>query len=188
MSDVILFHHVQGLNDDVHAFAGELRAAGHTVHVPDVFAGRTFPTIADGIGHIQQIGFDTVLERGRRAVDGLPEEVVYIGISLGVMPAQLLTQTRPGARAAVFLQSAVPPAAFGSPWPSGVSAQIHLTERDPEVLPPNEDLEAARAFAETEDGVELFLYPGETHLFWDYDEEAAALLKERVLSFVANNG
>jgi len=188
MSDVILFHHVQGLNDDVRAFAEELRAAGHTVHVPDVFEGRTFPTIADGIGHLQEIGFDTILERGRRAVEDLPARVVYIGISLGVMPAQLLAQTRPGARAAVFLQSAVPPAAFETPWPAGVPAQIHLTEGDPEVLPPNGDLEAARAFAATEDGVELFLYPGETHLFWDYDDDAAALLKERVLAFVADNG
>jgi dienelactone hydrolase len=188
MTDVILFHHVQGLNDDVRAFAGELRSAGHAVHTPDVFDGRTFATLPDGIAHIQEIGFDTILGRGRDAVEGLPTEVVYIGISLGVMPAQLLAQTRPGARGAVFLQSAVPPAAFDSPWPAGMPAQIHLTERDPEVLPPNGDLEAARAFAGTEERVELFLYPGDEHLFWNYDGDAAALLKARVLSFVANSG
>jgi len=188
MTAVILFHHVQGLNDDVRAFADELRAAGHEVHTPDVFEGQTFATLPDGIAHIQEIGFDTVLERGRSAVEGLPAEVVYIGISLGVMPAQLLAQTRPGARGAVFLQSAVPPAAFDSPWPAAVAAQIHLTERDPEVLPPNSDLAAAHAFAGTEEGVELFLYPGDEHLFWNYDDDAAALLKERVLAFVANSG
>ena len=188
MTAVILFHHVQGLNDDVSAFADELRAAGHEVHTPDVFEGQTFATLPDGIAHIQEIGFDTVLERGRSAVEGLPAEVVYIGISLGVMPAQLLAQTRPGARGAVFLQSAVPPAAFDSPWPAAVPAQIHLTERDPEVLPPNSDLAAAHAFAGTEEGVELFLYPGDEHLFWNYDDDAAALLKERVLAFVANSG
>jgi dienelactone hydrolase len=188
MSDVILFHHVQGLNDDVRAFADELRAACHEVHTPDLFEEQTFPSIADGITHLQTIGFDTILERGRAAVEGLPAEVVYIGISLGVMPAQLLAQTRPGARGAVFLQSAVPPAVFDSPWPAAVPAQIHLTERDPEVLPPNSDLEAAHAFAGTEEGVELFLYPGDQHLFWNYDDDAAALLKERVLSFVANSG
>jgi dienelactone hydrolase len=187
MTDVILFHHVQGLTDDVRGFADELRAAGHEVHVPDLFEGRTFAALPDGIAHVQEIGFDTILERGRRAVDGLPAEVVYVGISLGVMPAQLLAQTRPGAHAAVFLQSAVPPAAFGSPWPAGVPAQIHLTERDPEVLPPNGDLEAAEAFAGTEERVELFLYPGDEHLFWNYDDDAAALLKERVLAFVANS-
>ena len=188
MTAVILFHHVQGLNDDVRAFADELRAAGHEVHTPDVFEGQTFATLPDGIAHIQEIGFDTVLARGRSAVEELPAEVVYIGISLGVMPAQLLAQTRPGARGAVFLQSAVPPAAFDSPWPAAVPAQIHLTERDPEVLPPNSDLAAAHAFAGTEEGVELFLYPGDEHLFWNYDDDAAALLKERVLAFVANSG
>ena len=188
MSEVILFHHVQGLTDDVRAFADELRGAGHMVHVPDLLEGRTFATIADGIAHVQEIGFDTIMQRGRHAVAGLPEELVYIGISLGVVPAQLLVQTRPGARAAVFLHSAIPPSELGSAWPAGVPAQIHMSERDPEVLPPNGDLEAARALAETEEPVELFLYPGEAHRFADYDDGAAALLKERVLAFVANSG
>ena len=188
MSEVIVFHHVQGLGDDVLAFADELRAAGHEVHVPDLLDGRTFPTIAEGIANVQEVGFDTIVQRGRGAVEGLPDELVYIGISLGVIPAQLLAQTRPGARAAVFLHSSIAPSEFGAPWPAGVPAQIHLSERDPEVLPPNGDLEAARAFAGTEELVELFLYPGEAHWFADYDEDNAALLKERVLSFVANSG
>jgi dienelactone hydrolase len=180
MTEVILFHHVQGLTDDVRAFADELRAAGHVVHVPDLLEGRTFPTIADGIANVQQIGFDTIVQRGRDAVAGLPDELAYIGISLGVIPAQLLAQTRPGARAAAFLHSAIPPSEFGSPWPADVPAQIHLGERDPEVLPPNGDLEAAKAFAAAEEHVELFLYPGEAHLFKDYDDESAALLRGRV--------
>jgi len=188
MTDVIVFHHVEGLTDDVHAFADELRAAGHEVHVPDLLEGRKFATIADGIAHVQRIGFDTIVQRGRAAAEGLPAELVYIGISLGVIPAQLLAQTRPGARAAVFLHSAIPPAEFGGPWPADVPAQIHLGERDPELLPPNGDLEAARAFAATEERVELFLYPGEAHLFKVEGDDAAALLKERLLSFVANSG
>jgi len=186
MSEVILFHHVQGLTDDVHAFADELRAAGHVVHVPDLLEGRTFATLADGIANVQRVGFDTIIQRGRQAVDGLPEELVYIGISLGVIPAQLLTQTRPSARAAVFLHSAIPPSEFGGPWPAGVPAQIHLSERDPEVLPPNGDLEAARALAAAEERVELFLYPGEAHLLKDYDDESATMLRRRVQDFLEN--
>jgi dienelactone hydrolase len=184
MSELILYHHVQGLGDDVLAFADELRAAGHEVHVPDLLEGRTFPTIAEGIANVQEIGFDTIVQRGRAAVEGLPDQLVYIGISLGVIPAQLLAQTRPGAQAAVFLHSAIPPAEFGSPWPADVPAQIHLSERDPEVLPPNGDLEAARAFAAAEERVELFLYPGEAHLFKDYAEADAARLAKRVLDFI----
>jgi dienelactone hydrolase len=188
MTELILFHHVEGLTDDVRAFADELRADGHVVHVPELLEGRTFPTIADGIAHVQEIGFDTIVARGRQAVEGLPEELVYIGISLGVVPAQLLVQTRPGAQAAVFLHSAIPPSEFGSPWPAGVPTQIHMSERDPEVLPPNGDLEAARALAATEERVELFLYPGEAHLVKDYDDDAAALLKARVLGFLEEKG
>src|SRR4029079_5446597 len=120
MTDVIVFHHVQGLTDDVRAFADELRAAGHDVHVPDLLEGQTFPTIADGIANVQQVGFDTIVQRGRAAVEGLPAELVYIGISLGVIPAQLLAQTRAGARAAVFLHSSIAPAELGSPWPTDV--------------------------------------------------------------------
>jgi dienelactone hydrolase len=186
MSELILFHHVQGLGDDVLAFADELRAAGHEVHVPDLLEGRTFPTIAEGIAYVQEIGFDTIVQRGRAAVEGLPAELVYIGISLGVVPAQLLAQTRPGAQAAVFLHSAIPPSEFGSPWPADVPAQIHLSERDPEVLPPNGDLEAARAFAAAEERVELFLYPGDAHLLKDYAEADAALLNGRVLAFLSS--
>ena len=52
-----------------------------------------------------------------------------------------------------------------------------------------EDLPAARELVETTDGAELFLYPGDRHLFADssladYDEQAAALLTQRVLAFL----
>ena len=189
MAEVVVFHHAQGLTDGVRAFADELRAAGHTVHTPDLYEGRTFADLADGIRNVQQIGFDTIIARGRAAAEELPAELVYIGFSLGVMPAQLLAQTRPGAQAAVLLHSCVPPSEFGSPWPDGLPAQIHIMDRDPEALPPNGDLEAARELAGSVDGVELFLYPGDGHLFADnslpgYDEEAAALLKQRVLALL----
>ena len=54
---------------------------------------------------------------------------------------------------------------------------------------PNEDLHVARKLDETVDSAELFLYPGGRHLFADnslpdYDESAASMLKQRVLSFL----
>jgi len=102
-----------------------------------------------------------------------------------VMPAQLLAQTRPGTQGGIFVYSFVPPHEFGSEWPAGVPLQIHLMEHDAEVLPPNGDLEAAQAM----EGAELFLYPGERHLFADsslpdYDEAAATLLTRRVREFL----
>jgi dienelactone hydrolase len=185
MTELIVFHHAQGLTDGVKAFADDLRAAGHTVHTPDLHEGRTFATLPEAMGYVQETGFDTIIGRGAAAAESLPSDVVYIGFSLGVLPAQYLTQTRPGAQGAVFVYSFVPPSEFGSEWPEGVPLQIHMMERDPEVLPPNVDLEAAQAMT----NAELFLYPGDRHLFADrslpdYDEAAATQLTERVLAFL----
>ena len=193
MTELILFHHAQGLTDGVRAFADELRAAGHVVHAPDLYEGKTFAELADGIGHADEIGFETIIERGRLAAEDLPPDIVYLGFSLGVLPAQMLAQTRPGARGALLLHSAVPPSELGSPWPDGVPVQMHLMDGDALALPPNEDLEAARGIAETVDGAELFLYRGDRHLFADdslpgYDESASKLLKERVRGFLDGVG
>jgi dienelactone hydrolase len=193
MTELILFHHAQGLTDGVRAFADGLWAAGHVVHAPDLYDGKTFAQLADGVGHAERVGFDTIIERGQLAANGLPNEIVYAGFSLGVLPAQMLAQTRPGASGAVLLHSCVPPSEFDRPWPPGVPLKIHMMDADEQALPPNEDLEVARQLDETVESAELFVYPGDRHLFADnslpdYDERAAALLKERVLGFLDNIG
>ena len=188
MAEVILFHHAQGLTPGVVAFADELRRAGHTVHTPDLFEGRTFSSIDEGMAHVREIGFGEVMERGARAAEGLPTEMVYAGFSLGVVPAQMLAQTRAGARGALLFYSAVPVSEFGSVWPAGVPVQVHGMDADPYFVDEG-DIDAARALvAEAENG-ELFLYPGDQHLFADsslpsYDAAATALLTERVLDFL----
>jgi dienelactone hydrolase len=188
LTDIVLFHHAQGRTAGVLAFADQLRAAGHDVTVPDLYDGATFDSLDDGVAYADQVGFETILERGRSAAEGLPNEIVYAGFSLGVMPAQLLAQTRPGAKGALLFHSCVPPAEFGGPWPQGVPVQIHGMDAD-EFFVAEGDLDAARALVETTDSAELFLYPGDQHLFADsslpaYDENAAALLTQRVLSFL----
>lgn len=139
------------------AFADDLRAAGHDVHTPDLYDGKTFDDLDDGVGYAQQVGFDTILERGRLAAEGLPNELVYAGFSLGVMPAQSLAQTRRGAKGAVFFSAAMPASEFGGPWPSGVPLQIHMMEDDEWV---DEDLPAARELVETVDDAELLRVSG----------------------------
>ncbi len=189
MAEVLLFHHAQGLTAGCLSFADRVRAAGHVVHAPDLYDGKTFTELADGVGYAEQLGFDTILERGRLAADSLPNEIVYAGLSLGVLPAQMLAQTRPGTKGALLFHSCVPPSEFGGPWPQGVPVQIHLMDGDEWVLPPNEDLDAARQLEEAVESAELFVYPGDRHLFADdslpdYDESAATLLEQRVLSFL----
>ncbi len=107
MTDLILFHHAQGCTEGVREFADQLRASGHQVSVPDLYDGATFDTLSEGIAHAQQVGFDTIIARGKLAAEGLPSEIVYAGFSLGVLPAQLLAQTRPGARGALLFSGCV---------------------------------------------------------------------------------
>jgi dienelactone hydrolase len=188
-AEVVLFHHAQGLTPGVVAFADELRRAGHVVHTPDLLDGRTFASIEEGMRYAEEIGFpDEVIARGVRAVEGLPAELVYAGFSLGVLPAQFLAQTRPGARGALLFYSCVPVSAFGSGWPEGVPAQVHGMDADP-IFVGEGDIDAARELVEQASDAELFLYPGDQHYFADsslpsYDPEATALLVRRVLDFL----
>lgn len=186
MSEVVLYHHVQGLTPGVRAFADELRQAGHTVHAPDLFDGRTFDTIEEGIAFAREAGFGALAERGAAVAEELPPALVYVGFSFGVVVAQRLAQTRPGARGALLVYSCLPVSEFGAAWPEEVPMQVHGKEDDEFFL---EDVEAARELAASSDRAELFLYPGDEHLFADsslpaYDPEAAALLTERVLAFL----
>jgi dienelactone hydrolase len=190
MAEVLLFHHAQGLTPGVRAFADELRAAGHTVHAPDLYAGRTFGTLDEGLAHAKSIGFDAILDRGVHEADGLPQRLVYAGFSLGEMAAQKLAQTRPGAKGALLFYSCIPISgewAFG-PWPDGVPVQIHGMDADP-IFVGEGDVEAAREIVATVADAELFLYPGDQHYFADsslpsYDPDASALLMQRVLAFL----
>lgn len=190
MAELLLFHHAQGQTSGFFAFADELRGAGHTVHTPDLFEGRTFGSLDEGVAYAGEVGFGEVIERGVRAANDLPRGLVYAGFSLGVMPAQKLAQIRPGARGALLFHSCVPPSEFGSSWPAEVPVQIHAMEADPFFVDEG-DLDAANALVESAPAAELFLYPGEQHLFADaslpsYDPAAAALLTRRVLDFLAS--
>jgi dienelactone hydrolase len=188
MAEVLIFHHAGGVTPGMLALADDLRENGHIVHVLDLFDGKTFAELKDGVAYANEVDFDA---RAEAATSKLPVEIVYVGFSLGVMAAQKLAQTRAGARGAVLVSSAVKPGEFGTPWPEGVPVQIHMMENDEWVQ--GYDLEAAHEIAETVEGAELFLYPGDRHLFADssladYDEAAAALLRQRVLEFLESTG
>ena len=188
MAEVALFHHALGLTPGVVEFADRLRGAGHVVHTPDLYDGRKFDTLEEGIDHAQQIGFGELIDRGVHAVGHLSAELVYAGFSLGVLPAQKLAQTRPGAQGALLFYSCVPISEFGSAWPAGVPVQIHGMDADP-IFIGEGDVDAARALVESTGQAELFLYPGDQHYFADstlpsYDADAAAVLLDRTLAFL----
>ena len=114
---------------------------------------------------------------------------MHAGISLGVLPAQMLAQTSPGAKGAVLLEACVPVSEFGESWPVAVPVQVHGMEADPSFAGEG-DVDAARELvAAAPEEAELFLYPGDRHLFTDpslpsYEPEAAALVLERVVRFL----
>lgn len=172
------------------AFADELRAGGHVVHAPDLFHGRIFASIEEGLAFTENTGLDDLRKCGVRIADDLPSDLVYAGFSFGVLPAQQLAQTRPGARGALLFHSCLPVSgewAFG-PWPEDLPVQIHAMDNDP-IFTGEGDIDAAREIVEKAGDAELFLYPGDQHYFADsslpsYDAEAARLLTGRVLEFL----
>lgn len=193
MAEVLLFHHVLGLTPGVLAFADSLRAGGHTVHVPDLFGGQTFASIDDGARYAAEIGIATFIDAGVASAEGRPADLVYAGISLGVLPAQRLAQTRPGAAGAVLIEGCAPPDELGEGWPDGLAVQIHGMDADP-FFAGEGDLDTARRLVTTTAETaraELFVYPGDAHLFTDAslessDPEATALVLERVLAFLTS--
>jgi dienelactone hydrolase len=192
VAEVVLFHHVQGLTDGVRTFADELGAGGHTVHTPDLFDRERLASIDEGMAFADKIGGEVFSERADRAVSDLPDGLVYAGFSFGASEAQRLAQTRPGAVGAILYEGCMPISgewAFG-PWPEGVPVQIHGMEEDP-FFGLGGDLDYARELVDTvgPERSELFVYPGDRHLFTDsslpsYDADATALVVERSLEFL----
>jgi dienelactone hydrolase len=192
MAEVVLFHHVQGLTDGVRAFAARLRDGGHTVHTPDLFDGDLPPSLDEGFALTQRLGDDELAARAERALDGLPDGLVFAGVSFGVVTAQRLAQTRPGALGALLYEACLPISgewAIG-PWPAGVAVQIHGMEKDP-FFGLEGDIDAAREIVDTvgPERAELFVYPGDRHLFTDsslpsYDPTATALAAQRSRKFL----
>ncbi|MEU5528665.1 dienelactone hydrolase family protein [Micromonospora chersina] len=196
MADIVLFHHIQGLTDGVRALADQLRAGGHTVHTPDLFDGERPATLDEGAALTRRIGGEVLDERADRAVADLPKDLVYAGVSWGAATAQRLAQTRPGARGALLYESCLPVTgewAVG-PWPEGVPVQIHGMDKDP-FFALEGDIDSARelvGIVGPEQG-ELFVYPGDAHLFTDsslpsYDADATALVVRRSRDFLDRLG
>ncbi len=191
MTEILLLHHIRGLTPGVVELADTFREAGHTVHTPDLFEGRTFASIDEGAAWCGELGFDTVRARGVAAAEGLGDALVVAGISLGVMAAQQLAQNRPGVAGALFYEGFADPENFGR-WPEGVPAQVHGMADDP-FFGQEGDLEAAQEFAAGPADAEVFVYPGDVHLFTDsslpsYDAGATRLVVERSLELLARLG
>ncbi len=191
MAEIVLFHSVLGPRAGVTDAAERMRAAGHTVHTPDLYRGEArFDEYEPAIAYEHTIGFRELLRRAEADVAHLPGELVYMGFSAGGLPAEWLAATRPGALACVLLHAALPLSPLGlDAWPATVPVQAHFMRDDPfreqaELDGMEADVRAAGA------RFELFGYDGPGHLFTDpslpadYDHAASELLWTRVLALL----
>lgn len=125
------------------------------------------PDLHAGVAHRDAIGVPALLGRAQKAVDGMTDELVYAGFSMGTAPAQLLAATRPGARGALLIQGALGIDDLGvGAWPNGVPIQLHVAADDPWF-----DREDALGAVEgvPDDLVDYHEYPIDAHLFADSD-------------------
>jgi len=191
MTDIVLFHSVLGLRAGVLDAADRLRAAGHTVHTPDYYDGRTYDEYPPAFEWLEEIGgIPDVIARCTAAVGKLPADLVYGGFSLGGVPAELLAATRAGAQGLILLHTAIPLDALGvQAWPASVPVQVHFATGDP--YRDKAELDSFEAAVHASGArYERFDYPGNGHLFTDrtlpdeFDERSAELLFSRMLAFL----
>lgn len=185
MAEVVVFHHALGLTPGVVEFAEVWREAGHVVHTPDLFEGRTFVDLDEAVEFVDGQGMEHWISATTAAAVAHPGATAFAGFSLGAACAQFAAQSRPGAGAALLFHGALSLETMELAWPDGVRLQVHTAEADPWV-----ELDQAQELIESVDGSELFLYPGSAHLFADgswkeYDEESTRLMHERSLALLA---
>jgi dienelactone hydrolase len=186
VADVVLFHSAVGLRPAVERAAEGLRAHGHTVTTPDLYDGETFTDVDEGVAHMQSISWPELLRRATAAVEGLPADLVYMGMSMGAGLAATLAAAREGARGVVLLYG---PEVPEDPWPAGVPVQAHHAAQDRWVDPGSE---TALISAVTTAGgqVSIHVYPGTGHLLDDddlpdqFDPVAAPVVWQRVAEFL----
>ncbi|WP_344338116.1 dienelactone hydrolase family protein [Kitasatospora putterlickiae] len=189
VAQILLLHSVYGLRPAVHTAADRLRAAGHTVHTPDLFEGRTFDDVEEGMAYKEEVGSDELLRRAVGAAAPLLASgttLVYAGLSLGGSLAQNLALADENARGLLLLHGT---SDIREDAATSIPVQLHVAEPDP--FEPEDWLNAwylnmRKAGAD----VEIHRYRGAGHLFTDpdlpdYDPEAAERAWVVALDFLA---
>ncbi|MFJ1764343.1 dienelactone hydrolase family protein [Amycolatopsis sp. NPDC088138] len=181
MVNIVVFHSVLGLRLVELGAAERLRAAGHHVVTPDLYAGSTASTLEEGFALMDHVGWTAISARAADAVRDLPADAVLLGVSMGCGVVQSVLPDRPAAAGVVLLHAlgAIPASAR-----DGLPVQVHVADPDP-IAPPAE----VAAWRAVNPAAEVFTYPGAGHFYTDaeapdHDETASALTWQRVLDFL----
>ncbi|MFC8709196.1 dienelactone hydrolase family protein [Streptomyces sp. NPDC057197] len=189
--NIMLFHSTYGLTPAVRQAADRLRAAGHEVWTPDLFAGRTFDSVEEGMAFKDETGKDELLRRAVLAAAHYSERgLVYAGFSFGASVAQTLALGDDKARGLLLLHgtSDIAPGAQADELP----VQLHVAEPDP--FETDDWLSAwYLQMGRTGADVEIYRYAGAGHLYTDpdlpdYDAEAAEATWRVALGFLDSLG
>lgn len=190
MATIILFHSALGLDDGMHQMAQVFTDAGHTVHLPDYYAGKVFTNTADGLAYRDEVTFPVLANTAAEVVAqlSLPASlpVVFGGFSLGAAMAQSFAKRHPQATGALLFHAGGTPKPTS--WQKAANLQIHHTVGDPFYAEGEPEL-LVRCAAQAGAHASHFVYPGEGHLFADptkpeYDATLASLMWDRVLAFL----
>lgn len=185
MAGIVLFHSVLGLRSVELGAADRLRAAGHDVFTPDLYAGRTASTVDEGFEVKDQIGWATIEHRARHAVHELAADTVLAGMSMGAGVVSTLLPHRPATAGVLLLHglATIPRNAC-----DGLPIQLHVA--DPDDFAPPADVsawqEAATRFGAD---AQVFTYRHAGHFYTDttlsdHHEHAATLTWHRALDFL----
>jgi carboxymethylenebutenolidase len=193
---VVVIQEWWGLVDHIKTVADRMAAAGFVALVPDLYHGQTTKEPDEAGKLLMTLNIEGAGKDMSGAVDYLVahstgEGVGVMGFCMGGALALLLSTLRPDAvKAVVPFYGVIGWPATPPDWSRmRASVQGHYAENDASAGP------AAVEMLEKELGsrgvpVELFLYPGTEHAFFNdtrpevYDAEAAALAWERAVSFL----
>jgi dienelactone hydrolase len=186
VAHVVLFHSMLGLRPVELRAADRLRAAGHQVLTPDLYAGETASTLEEGFAlKDDRIGWAAIEQRARDAVRDLPAETVLAGISMGAGVVHTLLPRRPDAAGVLLLHGL---AAIPATARDGLPVQLHVADAD-DFAPPAEVTAWLDAATRSGADAQVFTYRHVGHFYTDtdlpdHDEHAATLTWQRVLDFL----
>jgi dienelactone hydrolase len=186
VTTIVLFHSMLGLRPAELDGAERLRAAGHPVVTPDLYAGATASTLEEGFTVKDAVGWETIVGRARDAVAAQPADAVLVGVSMGAGVVHELLPGRPQTAGVLLLHGLAPlPASVRA----GLPVEVHVADPDDLFAPPAQVAAWRAAAARSGADARVFTYPGAGHFYTDadgpdHDAAAAALTWQRAADFV----
>jgi len=189
MADVVLTHSALGLDSNIESWAEWLRGEGHRVLLVDLYGGDTYTSLREGHARAENGKMVDYAAMVSEAALDMESPLVLMGFSLGAVATEIAALTANGVAGMLLIGGAAGPQWFGGPtWPEGLRGQLHYAVDDAWM----EVDGAADLVAHAPEGaLEVFTYPGGSHLFAfpehaDYDALAAENLRNETKAFLAS--